>query len=77
MKPSKIVQALINLEKASEERNIAKNIGQDHAEWLELVYFREHEFPVITYCGNTWIKKPYTYCVHKYDLTPFVYLNKN
>ncbi len=66
MKPSKIVQGLINLQKAAET--------QGYEEHIEL---GRHKFPVMTYCGNTWIKKPYTYCVHKYDLTPFVYLNKN
>jgi len=72
MKPSKIVQALINLEKASEKRNIARNIGQDHAEWLELIYFRGHEFPT----GGNPI---YKFGSEKYiqHTSPFVYLNKN
>ena len=80
MKQSKIVQALINLEKASEERNIARNIGQDHAEWLELVYFRNHEFQIL----NKWfLKNPLAYYkgielyFKLFDTSPFVYLNKN
>ncbi len=66
MKPSKIVQALINLEKAV--------ANQAYIEQIEL---KRHKFPPVTYCGNSWINKPYTYCVHKENFTPFVYLNKN
>jgi len=65
MKPSKIVQALLNLEKAV--------ANQAYIEPIEL---GRHKFPVMTYCGNSWINRPYTYCVHK-DFTPFVHLNKN
>lgn len=66
MKPSNIVQALINLEKAV--------ANQAYVEPVEL---KRHKFPVMTYCGNSWISKPYSYCVHKEDFTPFVHLNKN
>jgi len=62
----KIVQALIDLEKAVASQG-----------YLEPIELGRHKFPIMTYCGNTWINKPYLYCVHKNDVTPFVYLNKN
>lgn len=62
----KIVKALINLEKA-----VATQA------YIEPIELGRHKFPVMTYCGNSWINKPYTYFVHKEDFTPFVHLNKN
>lgn len=85
-----IGQALRNLEKASEERNIKRNIGQDHAEWLELVYFNTIEIPIIYHSMNylktritlhRWdqfqFDERYFEDIQGYDTSPFVYLNKN
>ena len=71
-----IVQALFNLEKASEGRSIERNRFHDYAEWLELIDFNDYKFPILDCIIEMHKAEPIIY-FRKWDTSPFVYLNLN